>query len=203
VNWGQRFARLATDIVVRRPALWRLFRRATRKQFDNLAPVWDAMRDPVAFAPVVAALDTLPSPPRHVLDIGTGTGSVARLVKERFPEAEVIGVDLSGAMIAEARAKTEDGRVRYVVADAQQLPFEDGAFDLVTLGNMIPFFDELARVLAPGGRVLFAFSAGPSTPIYVAPQRLRAELIRRGFGEFAEFAAGRGTALVAVRAERG
>ena len=72
-------------------------------------------------------------------------------------------------MIDEARAKTEDDRVRYVVADAQQLPFEDGAFDLVTLGNMIPFFDELARVVAPGGRVLFAFSAGPSTPIYVAP----------------------------------
>jgi len=203
VNWGQRFARLATDVVVRRPALWGLFRRATRKQFDKLAPVWDARRDPVAFAPVTAALDTLSEPPRHVLDLGTGTGSVARLVSERFPEAEVVGVDLSEAMIEEARAKTEEGRVRYVVADAQRLPFEDAAFDLVTLGNMIPFFDELARVVAPGGRVLFAFSAGPSTPIYVAPARLRAELGRRGFGSFEEFAAGRGTALFATRAERG
>jgi ubiquinone/menaquinone biosynthesis C-methylase UbiE len=197
VNWGQRFARLATDVVVRQPALWRLFRRATQKQFDKLAPVWDAMRDPVAFAPVAAALDKLPAPPRRVLDLGTGTGSVARLVSERFPEAEVAGVDLSGAMIAEARAKTADGRVRYIVADAQRLPFEDGAFDLVTLANMIPFFDELARVVAPGGRVLFAFSAGPSTPIYVAPERLRAELARRGFGDFEELAAGRGTALLA------
>jgi ubiquinone/menaquinone biosynthesis C-methylase UbiE len=177
--------------------LWGLFRRATRKQFDKLAPVWDARRDPVAFAPVSAALDTLAAPPRRALDLGTGTGSVARLVSERFPDAEVVGVDLSKAMIDEARAKTEDGRVRYVVADAQQLPFEDGGFDLVTLANMIPFFDELARVVAPGGRVLFAFSAGPSTPIYVAPERLRAELGRRGFGDFEELAAGHGTALLA------
>ena len=62
---------------------------------------------------------------------------------------------------------------------------------------MIPFFDELARVVAPGGWVLFAFSAGPETPIYVPPERLRAELSVRGFMDFAEFAAGNGTALVA------
>jgi SAM-dependent methyltransferase len=196
VNVGQRFARLATDVVVRRPALWRVFRRATRRQFDSLAPVWDARRDPSAFAPVAAALETVP-PPKRVLDLGTGTGSVARLVSARFPAADVVGVDLSERMIDEARAKTDNDHVRYVVADAQRLPFEDGAFDLVTLGNMIPFFDELARVVAPGGHVLFAFSAGPSTPIYVAPARLRAELGRRGFGEIEELAAGRGTGLVA------
>jgi ubiquinone/menaquinone biosynthesis C-methylase UbiE len=194
---GQRFARLATDVVVRQPALWSLFRRATRKQFDTLAPVWDARRDPVAFAPVAAALEELSAPPRRVLDLGTGTGSVARLVAERFPEAEVTGVDLSERMIAEARAKTPGERIRYVVADAQRLPFEDGAFDLVTLGNMIPFFDELARIVAPGGYVVFAFSAGPSTPIYVAPERLRSELGRRGFDVVSEHEAGRGTSLVA------
>jgi hypothetical protein len=52
-------------------------------------------------------------------------------------------------------------------------------------------------VLAPGGQALFAFSAGPETPIYVPAERLRAELGRRGFTEFAEFAAGNGTALLA------
>lgn len=197
MNRGQRFARLATDVVVRQPALWRLFRRATRKQFDNLAPVWDARRDPAAFAPVSAALETLPTPPRRALDLGTGTGSVARLIAARFPDAEIVGVDIAERMIAEARARTQSDRVHYVVADAQHLPFEDEAFDLVTLGNMIPFFDELARVVAPGGRVLFSFSAGPDTPIYVAPARLRAELSRRGFADFSEYSAGRGTALVA------
>jgi len=135
--------------------------------------------------------------PAVLVDLGTGTGSVARLVAERFTDAEVVGVDISERMIDEARTKTDGDRVRYVVADAQHLPFEDGAFDLVTLANMIPFFDELARVVATGGWVLFAFSVGPDTPIYVTPERLRAELGRRGFADFAEHSAGRGTSLIA------
>ena len=87
-----------------------------------------------------------------MLDLGTGTGAVARLVAARFPEAEIVGADLSAEMIDQARRLTDSARVTYQVADAQKLPFADGSFDLVTLGNMIPFFDELARVLASGGR---------------------------------------------------
>ena len=197
MTFGQRFARVVTELVVRRPALWRLFRGPLRRQFDRLAPVWDARRDPQAFEPVRVALDRLPSPPRRVLDLGTGTGSVARLVAERFGDSEVVGVDIAARMLDEARQRTESQRVTYQQADAERLPFADGAFDLVTLGNMIPFFDELARVVAPAGHVLFAFSAGPETPIYVPSPRLKEELARRGFSEFAELSAGRGTALLA------
>ena len=53
------------------------------------------------------------------------------------------------------------GRVRFDVADASKLPFQDGAFDLVVLLNMIPFFEELARVTAPGGTAVFAAVSGP------------------------------------------
>ena len=197
MTFGQRFARVVTDVVVRRPMLWRLFRRPLRSQFDKLAPVWDAMRGPDTLAPVAAALDRLGSPPRRVLDLGTGTGAAARLVAERFPDAEVAGADLSAQMIDQARRLTESPRVTYHVADAQKLPFANGSFDLVTLSNMIPFFDELDRVLAPDGHVLIAFSAGPETPIYVPAERLRSELGRRGFVDFAELSAGRGIALLA------
>ena len=62
---------------------------------------------------------------------------------------------------------------------------------------MIPFFDELARVTAPGGAVVFSFSGGAETPIYVSSERLRSELGRRNFADFAEFSVGRGTALLA------
>jgi ubiquinone/menaquinone biosynthesis C-methylase UbiE len=161
--------------------------------------VWEQRRSAEAFAPVEAALERLPEPPRRVLDLGTGTGSVARLVATRFPDAAVIGVDISERMIDQARRHTDSARVSYQVADAEHLPFEDGAFDLVTLGNMIPFFDELARIVASGGRALFAFSAGPETPIYVSSERLRNELGSRGFAEFAELSAGRGTAFLAVK----
>jgi SAM-dependent methyltransferase len=195
VNAGQRFARFATDVVVRRPFLWRVFRAPLRRTFDRLAPVWDEMRMPEAFAPVEAALAALPEEPRSVLDLGTGTGSVAQVVAERFPVAQVTGVDVSPKMIDVARAKGT--RVRFEVADAERLPYDDDAFDLVTLGNMIPFFDELARVTATDGYVLFAFSGGDQTPIYVPFERLRAELASRGFADFADFSAGRGTAFLA------
>ena len=65
---------------------------------------------------------------------------------------------------------------------------------------MIPFFDELARMLSPGGYSVFGFSEGPATPISVAPKRLRSELARRGFADFAEFSAGGGSAFLARRA---
>ena len=71
-------------------------------------------------------------------------------------------------------------RERYEVADASALPFDDGAFDLVALNNMIPFFDELVRVIAPGGHVAIAYSMGDRTPIYVPLPRVRSELERRG-----------------------
>ena len=196
---GQRFARVVTDIVVRWPALWRILRRPMRAQFDKLAPAWEGIRMPDTLAPVEAGLDSVTSPPARVLDLGTGTGVVARLVAERFPEAEIVGADMATQMIEEARRVTDSPTVTYQVADAQNLPFADGAFDLVTLGNMIPFFDELARVVKPGGRVLIAYSAGDETPIYVPSDRLRAELGRRGFVEFAELSAGRGTSLLAVK----
>ena len=82
--------------------------------------------------------------------------------------------------------------MRFVAADASVLPFPNDSFGLVAHANMIPFFDELVRVLEPGGQVLFAFSLGVETPIYVPAERLRAELERRGFMDFAEFAAGDG-----------
>jgi ubiquinone/menaquinone biosynthesis C-methylase UbiE len=196
---GRRLARAATNAVVRRPALWRVFAPLLRTQFERLAPHWDSMRSAQSFAPFNAALESV-DPPRRVLDLGTGTGEAALLVARRFPDAEVVGVDLAEAMVEEARRKTPPelrDRVRFERADASRLPFEDGAFDLVLLANMIPFFDELARVTAPGGAALFSFSLGPETPIYVPRERLRSALAGRGFSEFADFSAGAGTALVA------
>jgi SAM-dependent methyltransferase len=194
VTVGQRFARLATDVVVRAPFLWRLFRGRMRRNFDQLAPEWDATRvSRERLVAMIAALDATDTPER-ALDVGTGTGAVARLIGERWPSAEVTGVDVSPGMIAEARRL---GQERYDVGDASALPYDDASFDLVTLNNMIPFFDELARVTAPGGHVAIAFGIGPATPIWVPLERVRAELERRGFTHVADFSSDPGKSLLA------
>ena len=199
-NLGRKFARFTTNQVVRSPRLWPLFRRLTRAQFNRIAPVWDQMRSEDALAPLEAALASLELRPGKVLDLGTGTGRAAFLLARRYPDAEVVGADLAADMLAQARKLTPDelsGRVRFEEADAEHLPYGNGSFDLVSLANMIPFFDELGRVTASGGAVVFSFSAGPQTPIYVPPEVLRKRLEARGFTDFAEFAAGNGTAFVA------
>jgi SAM-dependent methyltransferase len=197
---GRRFARLATNAVLAKPQLWRLLRTPMRWQFQELAGAWDTIRGEDHLDAYEAALGAIASPPARALDIGTGTGDGAFAIARRFPDAQVVGVDLAQAMVDEARRKvpvTLEDRVRFQTADASRLPFPDESFELVAHANMIPFFDEVARVVVPGGHVLFSFSGGPQTPIYVPPERLRRELAARNFTDFAELAGGRGTSLLA------
>ena len=203
---GRRFARVTTRVVVARPALWRLFRGPTRRQFGSLATTWEGRIGPEGLVPLGAALDRLSAPPHKVLDLGTGTGKAARVVAKRFADAEVVGVDLAPEMVEEAKRLLPAelaGRVSFEVADGASLPFPDGAFDLVVLQNMIPFFEELGRVTAPGGRAIFAFSRGAETPIWVPPEKLRARLGKVGFDDVEELAAGQGVAVLAARENPG
>jgi SAM-dependent methyltransferase len=202
---GRRFARLATNTAVRRPWSWKLVRPFVRRQFDALAPEWDSLRMEDTLAPFDAAVAAVDREPARVLDVGTGTGAGALRLAERFPHAEIVGVDLAQAMLEQARRNTPvelRERVRFERGDASALPFGDGSFELVTHANMIPFFDEVTRVLARGGHAMFAFSSGAQTPIYVPLERLRDELAQRGFTDFAEFDAGRGNALLARKGDQ-
>jgi ubiquinone/menaquinone biosynthesis C-methylase UbiE len=100
-------------------------------------------------------------------------------------------------MLEEARKHAP--AVEFVEGDAARLPFDDASFDIVAQNNMIPFLDEVARVLRPEGWALMAFSSGPETPIWVEPAVLRRELGARRFTDFAEISASRGVAVLARR----
>jgi SAM-dependent methyltransferase len=99
----------------------------------------------------------------RVLDVGCGTGGAARSLARNFPDVErVVGLDLSGAMIDEARARVKgaDGRVEFVQADARALPFPDASFDAAyslrvfeIIGEPRRVLSEMARVLRPRGRL--------------------------------------------------
>lgn len=185
--------------VVRFPFVWKVARGPVRRFFDGLAPGWDERTQadsPRFVAPLGAALEYVEEAPARILDVGTGTGAAAFFLAERYPEAEVVGIDVSPEMIAQAEAKAAErgSRVRFVVADAAG--FEDEAFDLITMLNMPPFFGPLAALLAPGGYAVNVSSFGSRTPFYTPPGVLERGFGRRGVHRVAAGEAGVGTYYV-------
>ncbi|MEJ6580085.1 MAG: ubiquinone/menaquinone biosynthesis methyltransferase [Akkermansiaceae bacterium] len=96
--------------------------------------------------------------PGTVLDVATGTGDLALEIQGKCPEAKVLGTDFCPEMLAHA---DQSGVQETQVADAMNLPFEKGRFDVVTaafgLRNMANWQDavkEMARVIKPGGHLL-------------------------------------------------
>ena len=128
------------------------------------AAAYDAMDHSEPNAAFVARLAELGAR-GAMLDIGCGPGHVALLVAERFPDARVLGVDLSKHMLERAeehRARSAHAdRIEFRVADAKGLGLPDASFDTVFSNTIlhhipdpVPFLREAARVLAPGGALL-------------------------------------------------
>lgn len=89
-----------------------------------------------------------------------------------------------------------DERLRFTVADAAELPFENREFDLVAQLNVPVYFDDLTRVAAAGGYVIVASSLGPATPYFTPHSLLRRGLERRGLRVVADGQAGKSTFVV-------
>jgi SAM-dependent methyltransferase len=173
-------ARVLSRIAAHAPWLWPLVKRPVERFWNRMAAGWDTGASPERMTAFAAALDHV-GEPRRILEVGTGTGSGAALLVERFPDAEVVGVDLSREMVERARAKVP--RARFEVADASSLPLHDASVDLVAQNNVPVYFKELARVLAPGGRVLIVSTMGPATPYYTPHSVLRRGFEKLGFTE--------------------
>ncbi|WP_306663846.1 class I SAM-dependent methyltransferase [Streptomyces venezuelae] len=93
-------------------------------------------------------------------DVGCGTGAVTRAVLDLADPATVVGLDPSAGFVAYARRTIADHRARFVLADAESLPFADSSASVAVSGlvlNFVPDPDraaaEMARVVRPGGLV--------------------------------------------------
>jgi SAM-dependent methyltransferase len=111
-------------------------------------PVVDAVLEPLGDVLVHAVLALRP---RHVLDVGCGTGPTTVDVARRLgAETQCVGVDISEPMIAAARARAErEGtQTRFICADAQDYAFEPAAFDAIISRFGVMFFDDFVRAFA-------------------------------------------------------
>jgi demethylmenaquinone methyltransferase / 2-methoxy-6-polyprenyl-1,4-benzoquinol methylase len=119
-------------------------------------------QDPRWRRALVAAIQ--PNSGQRLLDVATGTGMVAFALARRA-HCEVVGIDQSEQMLGVARARLArmpalTGRVRFVPGEAECLPFADAEFDALSFTYLLRYVDdpaatmrELARVVAPGGRI--------------------------------------------------
>ncbi len=143
---------------------------AVREMFSTIAPRYDLLNHVLSFnvdrfwwwrtarkfAPV------LRNPDSAVLDLCCGTGDMTFALLRRAGErgATILGADFAHPMLVRAARKSEGTRLKWIEADALQLPFGDGEFELVTsafgfrnLANYDAGLREIHRVLFPGGEV--------------------------------------------------
>jgi len=147
--------------------------------FDGIADRYDAMnlvislfQEPRWRRRLVAATGLEPG--MAAIDVATGTGKVAASLADRVgPFGRVLGVDVADRMVARARAEHSDRiEMEFVVGDALALPVEDATFDAATIAfgmrNLPDYrrgFEEMRRVVRPGGRVVCLEIARPRSRI--------------------------------------
>jgi len=109
-------------------------------------------------------------PRASLLDLGTGTGKLAREALEQFPQAKVIAADFTLEMM---RVGQKRGPLDFSSADALQLPFTDSSFDAVVSGflmrNVIDLqkaLQEQYRVLKKGGRLVILDTTRPKKNLF-------------------------------------
>ncbi|MGB5474875.1 MAG: bifunctional demethylmenaquinone methyltransferase/2-methoxy-6-polyprenyl-1,4-benzoquinol methylase UbiE [Gammaproteobacteria bacterium] len=142
-----------------------------RAVFDSVADNYDLMNDLMSFgihrlwkryAINMAGI----RPGQHILDLAGGTGDLTRLMAPLTgPAGHVVLSDINAAMLNKGRSALLDhgisGNVSFTLANAEQLPFPDNSFDLVTIAfglrnvtDKQQALHAMQRVLRPGGRLL-------------------------------------------------
>jgi len=132
---------------------------SVRRSYDRLAPQYDQRWDFYVNATLEAVLQVArPEGAERVLDLACGTGSLGERLARQWPAVQVVGVDVSFAMLQQASTKFAAQDAHWCQAESSQLPFCDAAFDLIICANSFHYFrhpsrtlTEVHRLLRPGG----------------------------------------------------
>ena len=156
-------------------------RRQVRRNFSRAAAGYDdvAVLQREVGCRMLERLDYVKIAPQRVLDLGCGTGASLAALSERYRDAQVLGADLSEAMLGAARSQRSrlhwllpfmrKRQASLLAADALALPFKSGSVDLLWSNLMLHWLDdplpalrEMQRTLAVGGLMMFS-TLGPDT----------------------------------------
>jgi SAM-dependent methyltransferase len=125
----------------------------------GIAALEDRARAPSYRAMVSALMDIIaPQPGERILDVGSGSGALDRMVARRFPANPIVAADVNPFLQREAAALTSEAAIEFRLANAEALPFPDASFDCAFTVTVFEECDadqamrELWRVLRPGGR---------------------------------------------------
>jgi len=147
------------------PSLRRPLRWWARRRYDRLAGRYAGVveADAAYLAPLTAVLPDLPAA-AVIVEVGAGTGAATNLLRERYPCAAIVAVDLSQSMLA----RLSTARAGVLVGDAYALPVRDGVADLVLVHNAPFSLGELFRVVRAGGVAAVVLSGAGWIPAPVA-----------------------------------
>jgi ubiquinone/menaquinone biosynthesis C-methylase UbiE len=129
----------------------------------SIPAIYDRCLGPLLFEPYAAevAARARRLAPSRILETAAGTGIVTAALHTALPKAAIVATDLNPAMLEVAAGRIDSPNVTFQPVDAQALPFEDGAFDLVVCQFGVMFFPdrvaanaEACRVLSEGGRYM-------------------------------------------------
>jgi ubiquinone/menaquinone biosynthesis C-methylase UbiE len=130
---------------------------ATDTVFAGSIPrIYDRYMVPMLFAPYAQEMARRAQAfaPASILETAAGTGVVTQALHQALPNASIVATDLNEPMLEQAATRLGAAEVRFQLANAQDLPFEDSSFDLVACQFGVMFFPDKVRANSEARRVL-------------------------------------------------
>ena len=151
-------------------------KQLARRSFARVAEHYDeaAILQREVANRLLERLDYIRIAPAQILEVGSGTGYCTQRLQKKFPAAHHYALDIAEPMLRYARSKRGlwsrfTNRVHYIAGDAETLPLPDACMDMIFsnltlqwINNLDQTLGEFARVLRPGGMILFS-TFGPDT----------------------------------------
>ncbi|SEB67048.1 demethylmenaquinone methyltransferase / 2-methoxy-6-polyprenyl-1,4-benzoquinol methylase [Tenacibaculum sp. MAR_2009_124] len=147
------------------------------QMFDNISKDYDGLNRVISLGIDVSWRKKVvkligENSPKQILDIATGTGDLALMMTKLNPD-RIVGLDISEGMLEVGRTKIDkanlSNKIKMVVGDSENIPFEDNTFDAITVSFGVRNFEnldkglkEILRVLKPGGRFVVLETSNPT-----------------------------------------